>query len=99
MSFKRNCPGSAEIAGNPPAMGSKTPGVVTKKLSVIKKVQHDIAAPIAEATGTNAPSKSIVAVESSMTPITSLAPCMPNAVFIQDMKGLLAIKPMFPVAS
>ena len=35
-SFSRNCPGAAEIAGKPPAVCSATPGVVMKKVSVIR---------------------------------------------------------------
>lgn len=33
-SFNRNCPVPAEIAGNPPAVGSATPGVLRKNVSV-----------------------------------------------------------------
>lgn len=34
-SLRRNCPSAAEIAGNPPAVGSATPGVLRKNVSVI----------------------------------------------------------------
>ena len=32
-SLRRNWPGKAEIAGNPPAVASATPGVLRKKVS------------------------------------------------------------------
>lgn len=45
-SLNRNCPTLPEIAGSP--IGAVTPGVVRKKLSVIKKVKTAIAPPIAD---------------------------------------------------
>src|SRR3954468_728714 len=41
-------PGATDIAGNPPAVASATPGVLKKNVSVIRKVAADIAAPNAE---------------------------------------------------
>jgi hypothetical protein len=35
-SLRRNCPGAAEIAGNPPAVATATPGVLKKNVSVIR---------------------------------------------------------------
>jgi hypothetical protein len=34
-SFSRNCPGAAEIAGKPLAVGSAIPGVLAKKVRVM----------------------------------------------------------------
>ncbi len=56
------------MAGNPPAVGSLTPGVVRMKVSVIKKVQNDIAAPSTDASGLKAPAIRAAAVASSITP-------------------------------
>ena len=67
-SLSRNCPGAAEIAGKPPAVGSATPGVGRKNVRVTRKVQADIAAPSAEAIGLNDPAINAAAVASSSTP-------------------------------
>ena len=72
----------------PAGVGSATPGVLTKNDSVIRNVALDIAAPRAEATGTNAPAMSAAAVVNSIVPMRSLAPWMPNATFIQLIIGL-----------
>src|SRR4051812_35793316 len=37
-SLMRACPGNAERAGKPPALGSQTPGVVTRKLRVVRNI-------------------------------------------------------------
>src|SRR5262249_16474116 len=37
-SLIRNCPGFPERAGKPPALGSQTPGVVTRKLRVVRNI-------------------------------------------------------------
>src|SRR5215831_4890743 len=50
-SLMRNCPGSAERAGKPPALGSQTPGVVTRKLRVVRNIPTARALPRAEARG------------------------------------------------
>ena len=34
----RNCPGTAERAGKPPRLGSQTPGVVMRKLRVVRNI-------------------------------------------------------------
>jgi hypothetical protein len=49
----RNCPGIAESAGKPPALGSQTPGVVTRKLSVVRNISTAKALPRAEARAEN----------------------------------------------
>lgn len=77
-SFSKNCPGAAEIAGNPPAVCSATPGVDRKNVNVIAKVADDMAAPIAEKSGANAPMIRAAAVASSIVPMKWLAPCTPN---------------------
>ena len=66
--MSRNWPGAADMAGKPPALASATPGVVTKKVSVIRYVDTDMRAPSAEKMGRNAPTVSAAAVESSMIP-------------------------------
>ena len=38
-SLRRNCPGAAEIAGNPPAVASATPGVLRKNVSVLTSIR------------------------------------------------------------
>src|SRR5437762_7451756 len=37
-SLMRNCPGTADRAGKPPRLGSQTPGVVTRKLRVVRNI-------------------------------------------------------------
>src|SRR6516225_1759625 len=50
-SLMRNCPGSAETAGKPPALDAQTPGVVTRKLRVVRNIPTARALPRAEARG------------------------------------------------
>ena len=47
----RNCPGTAERAGKPPRLGSQTPGVVTRKLRVVRNIPTAKALPRAETRG------------------------------------------------
>src|SRR5205823_10978702 len=48
-SLMRACPGNAERAGKPPRVGSHTPGVVTRKLRVVRNIPTARALPRAEA--------------------------------------------------
>src|SRR5215468_11685704 len=50
-SLMRNCPGTADRAGKPPALGSQTPGVVMRKLRVVRNIPTARALPRAEARG------------------------------------------------
>jgi hypothetical protein len=50
-------------------------------------VTLDIAAPSADAAALKAPNISIIAVDNSITPITSLAPCTPNTTLSQLIRG------------
>jgi hypothetical protein len=43
--LRRNCPGITDSAGNPPADGSQTPGVVSRKLKVVKNMRTADALP------------------------------------------------------
>src|SRR5579885_307482 len=52
-SLMRNCPGTADRAGKPPRLGSQTPGVVTRKLRVVRNIPTARALPRAEARGEN----------------------------------------------
>ena len=47
----RNCPGDPERAGKPPALDAQTPGVVTRKLRVVRNIPTARALPRAEARG------------------------------------------------
>src|SRR6516165_9614628 len=50
-SLMRNCPGFPDRAGNPPRLASQTPGVVTRKLRVMRNMPVAMALPSAEARG------------------------------------------------
>src|SRR5262245_20167420 len=50
-SLIRNCPGFPERAGKPPAVGSQTPGVVARKLKVVRNIPTARALPRADARG------------------------------------------------
>src|SRR5262249_40358539 len=67
-SLMRNCPGSAERAGKPPALGSHTPGVVTRKLRVVRNIPTAKARPRAETRGENGRAAMSSAMVTSTTP-------------------------------
>ena len=48
-SLMRNCPGTAERAGKPPALDAQTPGVVMRKLRLVRSIPTARALPSAEA--------------------------------------------------
>src|SRR5215472_18446367 len=52
-SLMRNCPGSAERAEKPPALDGQTPGVVTRKLRLVRNIPTAKALPTAETRGEN----------------------------------------------
>src|SRR5258707_9653649 len=67
-SLMRNCPGFPERAGKPPALGSQTPGVVTRKLRVVRNIPTARALPRAEARGENGRAAMRIAMATSTTP-------------------------------
>src|SRR5262249_26252587 len=50
-SLMRNCPGDPERAGKPPALDAQTPGVVTRKLRVVRNIPTATALPRGEPGG------------------------------------------------
>src|SRR6516162_6600702 len=73
-SLMRNCPGSADRAGKPPRLGSQTPGVVTRKLRVVRNITTARALPRAEARGENGRRAMSSAMATSTTPSTAEKP-------------------------
>src|SRR5262245_60321031 len=69
-SLMRNCPGTADRAGKPPRLGSQTPGVVTRKLRVVRSIPTARALPRAEARGANGRAAMRSAIATSTTPST-----------------------------
>src|SRR5438034_6398468 len=67
-SLMRNWPGSAERAGKPPRLGSHTPGVVTRKLRVVRNIPTARALPSAETRGANGRVAMRSAMATSTTP-------------------------------
>ncbi len=59
-SLIRNCPGTTDSAGKPPADASQTPGVVNRKLSVVRNIPTANAPPAAAARVENGRTASIV---------------------------------------
>ena len=62
-------------------------------------MQQDIAAPMTDSTGMNAPAARAVAVDSSITPMAAVAPRTPSIAWSQLSSGLLAMKGAMPPAS
>src|SRR5262249_51771050 len=52
-SWMRTCPGTPERAGKPPALGSQTPGVVARKLRVVRNIPTARALPTMDIRGQN----------------------------------------------
>src|SRR5262245_6083665 len=73
-SLIRNCPGFPERAGKPPALGSQTPGVVTRKLRVVRNIPTARALPRADARGANGRAAMSSATTTSTTPSTAEKP-------------------------
>src|SRR5262249_50506944 len=73
-SLRRNCPGFPERAGKPPALGSHTPGVVARKLSVVRNIPTARALPRADARGENGRAAMRIATATSITPSTAEKP-------------------------
>src|SRR5262249_44399217 len=67
-SLMRNCPGSAERAGKPPRLDSHTPGVVMRKLRVVRNIPTARALPRAAARGENGRRAIRSAMATSTTP-------------------------------
>ena len=70
----RNCPGIPERAGKPPALGSQTPGVVTRKLRVVRNIPTARALPTTDARGENGRAAMRIAMATSTTPSTAEKP-------------------------
>jgi len=70
----RNCPGAPERAGKPPASAAQTPGVVTRKLRVVRNIPIAKALPTTEARGENGRVAMRIAMVSSTTPSTAEKP-------------------------
>jgi hypothetical protein len=90
MSFNRNWPIGADIAGNPFALDSATPDVLRKKLSVKTYVMTDIIAPTAEQIGFNDPTARNIPVTISIIPTMWLAISLSNIIYIHPIRGLLS---------
>jgi hypothetical protein len=78
-SLSRNCPGTTDSAGKPPADASQTPGVVSRKLSVVRHVQAAAALParaVRAESGREAMSR---AVTISAAPSMAEKPRTPNS--------------------
>src|SRR5262249_35279157 len=88
-SFRRNCPGFPERAGKPPALGSHTPGVVARKLSVVRNKPTARALPTAEARGDNGRAATRTATPTSMTPSRVEKPQTLISSYTQLIRGLL----------
>src|SRR5262245_45835627 len=73
-SLMRNCPGDPERAGKPPALGGQTPGVVTRKLRVVRNIPTAKALPRAETRGQNGRAAMSSAMATSTTPSTAEKP-------------------------
>src|SRR3954447_1045167 len=73
-SLMRACPGNAERAGKPPALGSQTPGVVTRKLRVVRNIPTARALPSAEARADSGRVAMSMAMATSTTPSTAEKP-------------------------
>lgn len=91
MSFMRKPP--------PGLVGSSTPGVVTKKLSVSKKMPEAAKLAYPETTGSQRRVAMSNPVVISTTPITFEAPCTLVTAYIQDKKGECDTKSRMPSAS
>ena len=98
VSFSKKAP-VCEIAGKPPPRGSNIPGVVKKKLKVVRKMSTPMPAPTAaNRTDTGRDSKSTPPAI-SMRPTMMLAPLTPRSACHQPTKGLLMMKGEMPDAS
>src|SRR5436305_6698695 len=98
-SLMRNCPGTAERAGKPPRLGSQTPGVVTRKLRVVRNIPTARALPRAEARGQNGRAAMSSAMVTSTTPSMAEKPGTLMSPYTQLISGLLAMNGRIPSAS
>src|SRR5262249_22353869 len=98
-SLIRNCPGFPERAGKPPALDSQTPGVVNRKLRVVRNIPTARALPSAEARGTSGRAAMRIAVATSTTPSTAEKPRTLMNPYTQFISGLLATNGRIPSAS
>ena len=97
-SLSRNCPGNADKAGNPPRLGSQ-PGVVNRKLSVVRNMTEARALPTAEPiaqTGRAAMSKAMAI--STAPSNAENAPTLTSR-YTQPIRGLFATSGLMPSAS
>src|SRR6185437_11028464 len=98
-SLMRNCPGTADRAGKPPRLGSQTPGVVTRKLRVVRNIPAAKALPRAETRGENGRTAMSSATVTSTTPSTAEKPRTLMSPYTQLIRGLLATNGRIPSAS
>src|SRR5262249_37858066 len=89
-SLSRNWPGRTEIAGKPPSDTSQTPGVVTRKLSVVANMPTARALPRAEARVASGRRAINTAIVTSATPTRLENARTPRAVAAQAIRGLCA---------
>src|SRR5262249_27265902 len=98
-SLMRNWPGSADRAGKPPRLGSHTPGVVTRKLRVVRNMPTASRLPSAQARGANGRAAMSNAMPTSTTPSTAENPRTLMSPYTQLSSGLLATNGRIPSAS
>src|SRR5262249_10553389 len=98
-SLRRNCPGFPERAGKPPALGSHTPGVVTRKLRVVRTMPTASALPTADARGDNVRAAMRSAMLTSTTPSRAEKPRTLISSYTQFISGLLVTYRRMPSAS
>src|SRR6476660_9335385 len=94
-SFKRNCPGRAESAGNPPRLGSH-PGVESKKERVVKNMSTAPALPTTDALADQGRRPIKIAIATSTTPKTFENARTVRKAYIQLINGLRATRGSIP---
>jgi hypothetical protein len=86
-SFRRNCPGNADRAGNPPRLGSQ-PGVENRKLRVVRNITTAEALPIADNFGDKGRKAIRLAIAISTMPSRLEKVWTLRNLYIQPMTGL-----------
>src|SRR5262249_1016356 len=92
-------PGNPESAGKPPALDSHTPGVVARKLRVVRNIPTARMLPTTEARGKNGRTAMRIAIVISTTPSTAEKPRWLVKPYTQLISGLLATYVLIPSAS
>src|SRR5215471_1580916 len=86
-SFRRNCPGNADSAGNPPRLGSQ-PGVENRKLRVVRNITTAAALPIDDSLGDIVRKAIRLAIAISTMPSRLEKVWTLRNLYIQPMTGL-----------